>query len=250
MEKTDKKSIIETLEPEAKESLPGELPVIPLRDIVIFPYMMYPVLAGRESTVKAINHALEKDKYIMLVTQTDSRIDDPVPENLYKEGTVARILQVIKLPNNLIKVLVDGIVQAEVTKYIQNEFLHATLNYKFPKIENSIELDALTRQAGKLFQDYINSNRNIARESIMAYENINEPDRKLYYIASTISVSIAAKQKILELNNLKEQYYELINILSDELQILHAVFGAVMTAQELFRLAAVAHLDGGRIQDL
>src|SRR5689334_16294147 len=85
-----------------KDLIPTKLPVVPLRDIVIFPYMMYPILAGRESTIKAINSALDTHKYIMLVTQTDSKIEDPAPENLYKEGTVARVIQVIKLPNNLI----------------------------------------------------------------------------------------------------------------------------------------------------
>jgi ATP-dependent Lon protease len=221
MEKNEKNAVTESRSQDSKELLPTLLPVIPLRDIVIFPYMMYPILAGRESTVKAINDALEKDKYIMLVSQTDPRIDDPAPENLYTDGTVARIIQVIKLPNNLIKVLVDGIVQAKVVKYIQNEFLEASLKYRFLKIESSIDLDALVRQAGKLFQDYVKSNRHIAQETLMAYDNIKEPDRKLYYIASTISVSIASKQKLLEIVDLKKQYFELLNILSAELQILN-----------------------------
>ncbi|RPI18053.1 MAG: endopeptidase La [Ignavibacteriae bacterium] len=200
--------------------IPSTLPVIPLRDIVIFPYMMYPVLAGRESTVKAINASLEKEKYIMLVSQTDSRIEDPLPENLYKDGTIARIIQVIRLPNNLIKVLVDGIVQAKVLKFIQDEYLSADIVYRFPEVNPGTELDALIRQASKLFHEYINSNRNIAQESIVAYENIKEPDRKLYYIASNILVPIAAKQRLLELTDLNEQYYELINMLSSELEIL------------------------------
>jgi ATP-dependent Lon protease len=205
---------------DSKISIPTNLPVIPLRDIVIFPYMMYPVLAGRESTVKAINVSLEKEKYIMLVTQTDSRIEDPLPENLYKDGTIARIIQVIRLPNNLIKVLVDGIVQAKVLNFIQNDFLNAEVAYQFPEIKPSVELDALIRQTSRLFHEYINSNRNIAQESIVAYENIKEPDRKLYYIASNILVPIAVKQRLLELTDLKQQYYELVSILSSELEIL------------------------------
>src|SRR3989442_14793003 len=87
-----------------KDTIPNALPVVPLRDIVIFPYMMYPILAGRDSTVKAINHALENEKYIMMVAQTDSKIEDPTFEQLYTDGTVGRIIQVIRLPNNLIKV--------------------------------------------------------------------------------------------------------------------------------------------------
>src|SRR3990172_2793899 len=204
---------------ELKEQLPADLPVVPLRDIVIFPYMMYPVLAGRESTINAINSALAKEKYILLVTQRDSKIEEPTPDILYEYGTVARIIQVIKLPNNLIKVLIDGITQAKILKLKQNKFMEAEIAYHFPKIEESIELSAVIRQATKLFQDYVANNRSIAQESLMAYDNIKEPDRKLYYIASTILVSIPRKQRLLELNTLLEQYYEMINILSSEIEI-------------------------------
>lgn len=217
---TEHKVIKETQNPDTRDIIPNILPVIPLRDIVIFPYMMYPVLVGRESTVKAINTSLEKEKYIMLAAQIDSRVEDPVPENLYPDGTIARIIQVIRLPNNLIKVLVDGIVQAKVINFVQNEYLQAEVAYRFPEIKNSVELDALMRQASKLFHDYVNTNRNIAQESLVAYENIKEPDRKLYYIASNILVPIGSKQKILELNDLKEQFFELVNILNSELEIL------------------------------
>jgi ATP-dependent Lon protease len=202
-----------------KDLIPPVLPVVPLRDIVIFPYMMYPILAGRESTVKAINHALDSHKYIMLLTQTDSKIEDPLPEHLYRDGTIARVIQVIKLPNNLIKVLVDGIVQAKIIKFDHKEYLEAEVSYKFPAIEESVELNALIRQTTKLFYDYVNSNRTIAQESLMAYDNIKEADRKLYYAASTITVPIHIKQRILEIDNLIKQYYELISILSSELEI-------------------------------
>lgn len=220
MNKTEEKIKITEPDGTTKDQLPEILPVVPLRDIVIFPYMMYPILAGRDSTIKAINYSLEKDKYLMLVTQLDSRIEDPIPEQLYTEGTAARIIQVIRLPNNLIKVLIDGIVQAKVSKFTQKDFLEAKVTYKFPKIIESTELNALIREASKLFKEYVNSNRSIAQESVLAYENIKEPDRKLYYIASTIAVSIQAKQRLLKLSDLNDQYYEIVNILSSELEIL------------------------------
>lgn len=205
---------------DSKLTLPGVLPVVPLRDIVIFPYMMYPILAGRESTIKAINYALDREKYIMLVAQIDPKIDEPQAQNLFIHGTIARIIQVIKLPNNLIKVLVDGLVQAKVEKFIVNDFLQAEVTHKFPEIKESVELNALIRQTTRLFQDYLNNNRSIAQESLLAYENIKEADRKLYYIASTISVPIETKQRILEITDLDKQYFEVINILSSELEIL------------------------------
>jgi len=201
MEKIEEIKIIENNNLDSKVNIPQVLPVVPLRDIVIFPYMMYPILAGRDSTIKAINHALDKEKYLMLVTQIDPKTDEPTQENLYSYGTIARIIQVIRLPNNLIKVLVDGLVQAKAEKFIQNDFLQAEVTYQFQKVEESIELNALIRQTTKLFQDYLNSNRTIAQESLLAYENIKEADRKLYYIASTISVPIDIKQRLLEISD-------------------------------------------------
>jgi ATP-dependent Lon protease len=203
-----------------KTELPLNVPVIPLRDIVIFPYMMYPILAGRESTINAVNYALEKDKYILLLAQKDHRKEEPEINNLYVNGTVAKILQVIKLPNNLIKVLIDGIAQAKAINFYKSNYISADVEYIFPKVEESIQLKALVRQATKLFNEYVASNRSIAQESLIAYENIKEPDRKLFYIASTIFVSIERKQKLLELRDLNNQYYELINILSSELEII------------------------------
>jgi ATP-dependent Lon protease len=220
MNKIEDYKLIENNGSDTKVILPSVLPVVPLRDIVIFPYMMYPILAGRDSTIKAINHALEKEKYIMLVTQMDAKVDEPQPENLYIHGTIARIIQVIRLPNNLIKVLVDGLVQAKVEKFLQKEFLQAEVSYQFPEIEESTELNALIRQTSKLFQEYLNNNRSIAQESLLAYENIKEADRKLYYIASTILVPLDTKQRLLEIIDIKKQFYETINILSSELEIL------------------------------
>lgn len=221
MAKSEQNNIVlEEKESISKEQIPQTLPVVPLRDIVIFPYMMYPILAGRDSTIKAINHALEHEKYLMLVTQKDSKVEDPSPEQLYTNGTIARIIQVIRLPNNLIKVLIDGIVQGSVSNFKVGEYIEAKISYEFPEVKASVELDALQRHATKLFQDYLNSNRNIPQESMIAYDNIKEADRKLYYIASTITVPIIQKQKLLEIDDLKEQFYELTNILSSELEIL------------------------------
>ncbi len=203
----------------SNQTYPSILPIVPLRDIVIFPYMMYPILAGRDSTIKAVNSALESHKYILLITQKDPTIEETQPDNLYSEGTIGRIIQVIKLPNNLIKVLVDGIIPAQAVKIISGEFYTAEVEYKISKIEPSQELDALIRQSTKLFTEYVQSNRNIAQESVVAYENIPEPDRKLYYIASTLLVPIQSRQKLLQINNLTDQYYELISILSSELEI-------------------------------
>ena len=93
------------------ENIPGILPVLPLRDLVLFPYMIFPVLIGREQSIRAANYALEKTKYIFLSTQKKSNIEDPKKDDIYSEGTIAKIVQILKLPNGLMKILVDGLLQ-------------------------------------------------------------------------------------------------------------------------------------------
>jgi ATP-dependent Lon protease len=202
-------------------SIPNDLPVLPLKDIVIFPYMIFPILAGRESTIKAINNSIESDKYILLVTQLDEKIEDPTYENLYQTGTIAKILQVLRLPNGLIKVLVDGIVPAKVVKFHTDTHIRAHVKFEFHEFKKDSELEGLIRQATKNFNEYINANQTVPNESFVAYENIKEADRKLYYIASTLNVDVNKKQKLLEIDNIHKQYYEVLYLLSSELEILN-----------------------------
>lgn len=100
--------------------------------MVVFPYMMFPILAGRESTIAAVNSSVEKDKFILLVAQVDEKIEEPTFENLYNTGTVAKIIQVLRLPNGLIKVLVDGLFAADVKKFHGGKFISATFDVKNP----------------------------------------------------------------------------------------------------------------------
>lgn len=201
--------------------LPSILPVLPLKDIVLFPYTIFPILAGRESTVKAINTSIDSEKYVLCVSQINPDIEETRPDNLYETGTIAKILQVLKLPNGLIKVLVDGIAPAKVENYILTDFIKAEVNIKFTHFMENTELIALIRQASKLFGEYVSKNNSIPNETLVAFENIKEADRKLYYIASTINVDLKRKQKILEFDELPKQYYEIIYLITSELQVLN-----------------------------
>jgi len=207
--------------PDVNVAIPTDLPVLPLKDMVVFPYMMFPILAGRESTIAAINSSLEKDKFIMLVSQLDEKIEEPTFENLNKTGTVAKIIQVLRLPNGLIKVLVDGLVAAKVKKFSSDKFISAEIEILNVTFKKDTELEALIRQATKLFTEYVNTNRTIPQETIVAFENIKEPDRKLFYIASTISADVAKKQRILELTDIHKQFYEILYILGSEMEVLN-----------------------------
>ncbi len=204
------------------DEIPDILPVLPLRDNVIFPYMIFPVLVGREQSIRAANYALEHSKYIFLTAQNDPSIEVPTKKDVFTEGTVAKIIQILKLPNGLLKILTDGIFQGKIINFTKNEsFFEAKIDLVISEFnKKDKELDALTRQLANRFQEYVKINRSIPPEAISAFENIPEPDRKLFYVAANINQSIIKKQSILKKSDLISQYYEVIKILTSENDIL------------------------------
>ncbi|MBU1100727.1 MAG: endopeptidase La [Bacteroidetes bacterium] len=203
------------------EDIPKKLPVLPLRDTVIFPYMIFPVLVGREQSIKAANFALDNSKYIFLSAQKKSNIEEPTTDQIYREGTIAKIIQILKLPNGLMKILVDGVIQGQIVKYTKRkDFFEAEVEVIFSEPEDKREMDAMIRQMTALFKEYVKINKSIPSEAISAYENIDELDRKLFYIAANINQSIEIKQSILQKFNLRDQVYEVISILNSEIDIL------------------------------
>ena len=203
------------------DSIPEELPILPLRDIVIFPYMIFPVLVGREQSIRAANYAAEHTKYIFLSTQKKSAIEDPSEKDLYTEGTIAKIVQILKLPNGLMKILVDGLFQARIVEFTNNKsFFEAKVEIIIPTLDNDHEMNAMIRQMTQLFKDYVKISKNVPKDTITAFDNIEEPDRKLFYAAANINQSIEVKQTILQMFTIKEQYLEVIKVLNSEIDIL------------------------------
>jgi ATP-dependent Lon protease len=203
------------------QDIPKVLAVLPLRDNIIFPYMIFPVLVGREQSIKAANYSLESSKFIFLSAQKKANLEDPTPDDIYIEGTIAKIIQILKLPNGLMKILVDGVIQGKIKKYTKRkEFYEAEIEVIIPKPIDTQEMSALIRQLTVQFKDYVKNNRNIPAEAISAYENIDEPDRKLFYVAANINQSIQIKQSILKNFSLKDQIYEVIKLLNSEVDIL------------------------------
>ncbi|MCK6604880.1 MAG: endopeptidase La [Ignavibacteriaceae bacterium] len=202
-------------------NIPENLPVLPLRDVVIFPYMIYPVLIGREQSINAAKTAIESDKFIFLATQKNSAIDEPTKNDIYVHGTVAKIIQILKLPNGLLKILVDGLVQGKIENWLENkDYMYARISVVQPEFEEDHETSALLRQMTNLFQEYVKINRNVPSDAINSFNTINEPDRKLFYAAANLQQSITTKQTLLETTDLKEQLFELIKILRSEIDIL------------------------------
>ncbi len=203
------------------ENIPNVLPVLPLRDNVIFPYMIFPVLVGREQSIRAANFALDGAKYIFLAAQKRSTIEEPKREDIFEEGTIAKIIQILKLPNGLLKILVDGIIQGRIISFTKRtDFFEAEIEVVAPQDADKREMNALLRQMSSLFKEYVRVNKTIPPEAINAFENIDEPDRKLFYVAANINQQIEVKQKILQKFSLQEQLFEVIRLLNSEIEIL------------------------------
>ncbi|HVZ41064.1 MAG TPA: endopeptidase La [Candidatus Kapabacteria bacterium] len=207
----------------AKEKLPttNRLPVLPLRDVVIFPNMIFPVLVGRELSLRAAAEALSRDKYIFLVAQRNSSVDEPQAEDIYLTGTVAKIVQMLRLPNGLMKILVEGESQGFIDRVVETSgFMEADVTVPTVIVPGDKKMEALLRQASDLFQEYTQLHRGLPQEVMIAFDNIAEPVRKLYFIAANLISKVEAKQRILETREIREQYMELITILKNEIEVL------------------------------
>ena len=202
-------------------AIPSRLPVLPLRDVIVFPFMIFPVLVGRESSLRAVNASLERNKFIFLAAQKNSVTEEPGSDDIYQEGTIAKIIQIIKLPNGLMKILVDGVVQGTVGRFLPNDkFLEAEVAITVEPVAMDSELDALLRHTSSLFAEYVHLNRNVPSEVLLAFENTKDPQRRVFYIASNILQHVDVKQKILQLTSIREQLHELIRILNSENDVL------------------------------
>ena len=196
-------------------------PLLPLRDIVIFPNMVVPLFVGRSKSIKALEKSMELNQKILLVTQKDPSDDDPKPSNLFKVGTLSSILQLLKLPDGTVKVLAEGVSRVNIKKYFDNdEYLQA--NYSEFKEDSDIKdkPEALRRTILSHFEQYVKLNKKISSEVFVSVSSIESVDRLVDTIASQISIKIEDKQNILESNSLENRISLLLKLLGSELEIL------------------------------
>ncbi|HKJ45061.1 MAG TPA: endopeptidase La [Balneolales bacterium] len=204
------------------ESLPGELPVIPLRDTIIFPNTMFPVLVGRTGSLAAIKEARKKDTLVLLCAQKEPEFDEPDFEDIYSVGTLAKIVQVLTLPNNLLKVLVSGVATARVDEVVADEpYLKARvelINKK--KVKNKKKLKALIKKSRERFEKYVLINQDLPEEILLGYEQYDDPEQLLFFMSSYVELELEQKQELLELTGITEQYTKFLTILTAELEML------------------------------
>ncbi len=196
-------------------------PVLPLRDIVVFPHMIVPLFVGREKSVKALEDVMSNDKKIILVSQKDANDDDPSIEDIYDIGTVATILQLLKLPDGTVKVLVEGGERAKIIRYIDNDnFFEAEAEFDQPVVEDSKELRGLMGSVVKQFEQYIKVNKKIPSEVQSSVNQIEDPAKLSDVVASYLSLTISSKQELLENSNLLSRLEKIYSVMEGEIGVM------------------------------
>lgn len=196
-------------------------PILPLRDIVVFPSMIVPLFVGRDKSVKALENAMEEDKSLLLVTQKDATEDDPNIKNLYKVGTISSILQLLKLPDGTVKVLVEGKSRASIKDIADNgKFFEATTEHLPEESEESPELFALARSVVSQFEQYLKLNRRIPPEVLVSISQIEDPARLADTIVSHLSIKNQEKQKLLETPSVEKRLERAYELMEEEIGVL------------------------------
>lgn len=198
-----------------------KIPLLPLRGLLVFPSMVLHLDVGREKSVRALEKAMVEDNMILLCSQSEVNIEDPKTEDIYKIGTVAKIRQMLKLPNGTIRVLVEGIIRSEIIEYVQNEEHLEVWAKDLPEQESADpEVDALMRTVLSQFEHYINLSKKVTPETLAAVSDIHEPGRLADVITSHLSLKIKDKQEILETIGVRERLEKLIDTLNNEREVL------------------------------
>ncbi|MFE5320180.1 endopeptidase La [Paenibacillus sp. NPDC056579] len=197
------------------------LPLLPLRGLLVYPSMVLHLDVGREKSVRALDKSMVDDSMILLCSQSEVNIEEPTTEDIYRIGTIAKVRQMLKLPNGTIRVLVEGVVRAEITEFLSNEEYYEVQVKELPEQEvTDPEVDALMRTVLNQFEHYINLSKKVTPETLAAVSDIDEPGRLADVICSHLSLKIKDKQDILETIEVKERLEKLLGILNNEREVL------------------------------
>ncbi|MFN0041740.1 MAG: endopeptidase La, partial [Alphaproteobacteria bacterium] len=196
-------------------------PVLPLRDIVVFPHMIVPLFVGREKSVRALEDVMKEDKQILLVTQKNAAQDDPTPADIYSVGTVGTVLQLLKLPDGTVKVLVEGTKRARVLRYAENaNFFQAYGEIAEEATPDPRELEALGRTVVTQFEQYVKLNRKIPPEVLVSVSQIDNPSKLADTVASHLTLKIPEKQELLETASTHERLEKIYGLMEGEIGVL------------------------------
>ncbi len=196
-------------------------PVLPLRDIVVFPHMIVPLFVGRDKSVKALEDVMQDDKQILLVAQKNAGQDDPAVEDIYEMGTIGTVLQLLKLPDGTVKVLVEGSQRAKIVRYTENDdFFQAEAELLDDAVDDSKDLEALSRSVVTQFEQYIKLNKKIPPEVLVSLNQIEDPGKLSDTIASHLALKISEKQELLEFVSAADRLERAYSFMESEIGVL------------------------------
>lgn len=197
-------------------------PVLPLRDIVVYPKMVVPLFVGREKSIRALQAGVDSDKNIILATQKDPGIEDPAEDDIYHVGTIGTVLQLLRLPDGTVKVLIEGLERVRIDSFVENEeFLEANATL-LPEVDKSsdVELEALVRAVLSQFEEYVKLSKKIPPEVLVAVDQIDDYSKLADTIASHLTLKIADKQELLEGETLKDRFEKILGFMDAEVTLL------------------------------
>jgi ATP-dependent Lon protease len=207
-----------------KPIAPGSVdvyPVLPLRDIVVFPHMIVPLFVGREKSIRALEEVMKADKPILLATQMNAADDDPATDAIFTTGTLATVLQLLKLPDGTVKVLVEGASRAHVQEYLPTEgYFEARAEAIGDEALDKVEAEALSRSVVSEFESYVKLNKKISPEVVAAVGQISDYGKLADTIASHLAVKLADKQAILEINSVAKRFEKCLALMESEISVL------------------------------
>ncbi len=204
-----------------QEQLNYSYPVLPLRDIVVFPHMIVPLFVGREKSVRALEEVMQDDKQILLSSQIDPSVDDPDSDGIFKAGVLANVLQLLKLPDGTVKVLVEGKMRVRITRYLENDtFFEATAEALTEIPGDATSVEALVRSVSDEFQRYAKVKKNIPEEALATVAETQEPAKLADLVAGHLGIEVGQKQELLETLSVAERLEKVFGLMQGEMSVL------------------------------
>ncbi|WP_334176870.1 LON peptidase substrate-binding domain-containing protein, partial [Pseudoxanthobacter sp.] len=209
------------LPPAAADGGPEVVPVLPLRDIVVFPHMIVPLFVGREKSIRALEEVMRNDKHILLATQKNAEDNDPAIEAIYPIGTLATVLQLLKLPDGTVKVLVEGSTRAEIERFRDRaDIYEAEVKRVADVIADPVEVEAMARSVVAEFDNYVKLNKKVSPEVVGAVTQIEDYSKLADTVASHLAVKIPEKQAILAIASVAERLEKVLGMMESEISVL------------------------------
>ena len=204
-----------------QEPLNSSYPVLPLRDIAVFPHMIVPLFVGRDKSVRALEEVMADDKQILLSSQVDPGVDDPGTDGIYGSGVLANVLQLLKLPDGTVKVLVEGVARVRITEYLENDsYFEARAEYLTEVPGDAATLEALLRTVSDEFERYAKAKNNIPEEALSAVAESDEPGRLADLVAGHLGIEVEQKQELLETLSVSERLEKVYGLMQGEMSVL------------------------------